>query len=252
MIEVKNVSKKYRDVCVLKNVTTSLPEGKLVAFIGSNGAGKSTMINIISRLIEATDGEVIIDGKELHCWDSRELAKTLTILGQTLHTPTRLTVEELVRFGRFPHSGGRLTETDMQKTEEALAFTQIADLRHCYLDELSGGQRQMAYIAMAFAQDTKYVFLDEPLNNLDMSRAALIMKLLKTLVYEQGKTVYIVIHDINFVSFYADYVVAFRRGVLCHEGATEEIIRPDVLRDIYDMEIAVESYRNKNICIYYE
>lgn len=252
MIEIKNISKKYRDTFVLKNVTTCLPEGKLVAFVGSNGAGKSTMINIVSRLIEPTDGEVIIDGKELRCWDSRELAKTLTILGQTLHTPARLTVEELVRFGRFPHSRGRLTETDKEKTEEALAFTQIADLRHCYLDELSGGQRQMAYIAMAFAQDTKYVFLDEPLNNLDMSRAARIMKLLRTLVNEQGKTVYIVIHDINFVSFYADYVVAFRNGVLCREGTTEAIICSDALRSIYDMDIAVEPYGDKKLCVYYE
>ena len=110
----------------------------------------------------------------------------------------------------------------------------------------------MAYIAMAIAQDTKYIFLDEPLNNLDMHRAARIMKLLRSLVREQGKTICIVIHDINFVSFYADYVVAFRDGVLCHQGPTEDIIRTDVLRDIYGMDIAIEPHGDKKICVYYE
>ena len=207
---------------------------------------------IISRLLEPTEGSVSIDGRELRKWDSRELAKTLTILGQTLHTPARLTVEELVRFGRFPHSRGRLENQDFLQIEKALELTEISDLRHCYLDELSGGQRQMAYIAMAIAQDTKYIFLDEPLNNLDMHRAARIMKLLRSLVREQGKTICIVIHDINFVSFYADYVVAFRDGILCHQGPTEDIIRTDVLRDIYGMDIAIEPYGDKKICVYYE
>ena len=252
MIEIRDISKKYRETFVLRHVSTRLPSDRMVAFIGSNGAGKSTMLNIISRLLEPTEGSVSIDGRELRKWDSRELAKTLTILGQTLHTPARLTVEELVRFGRFPHSRGRLENPDSLKIEKALELTEIADLRHCYLDELSGGQRQMAYIAMAIAQDTKYIFLDEPLNNLDMHRAARIMKLLRSLVREQGKTICIVIHDINFVSFYADYVVAFRDGVLCHQGPTEDIIRTDVLRDIYGMDIAIEPYGDKKICVYYE
>ena len=252
MIEIRDISKKYRETFVLRHVSTRLPSDRMVAFIGSNGAGKSTMLNIISRLLEPTEGSVSIDGRELRKWDSRELAKTLTILGQTLHTPARLTVEELVRFGRFPHSRGRLENQDSLQIEKALELTEIADLRHCYLDELSGGQRQMAYIAMAIAQDTKYIFLDEPLNNLDMHRAARIMKLLRSLVREQGKTICIVIHDINFVSFYADYVVAFRDGVLCHQGPTEDIIRTDVLRDIYGMDIAIEPYGDKKICVYYE
>ena len=252
MIEIRDISKKYRETFVLRHVSTRLPSDRVVAFIGSNGAGKSTMLNIISRLLEPTEGSVSIDGRELRKWDSRELAKTLTILGQTLHTPARLTVKELVRFGRFPHSRGRLENQDFLQIEKALELTEIVDLRHCYLDELSGGQRQMAYIAMAIAQDTKYIFLDEPLNNLDMHRAARIMKLLRSLVREQGKTICIVIHDINFVSFYADYVVAFRDGVLCHQGPTEDIIRTDVLRDIYGMDIAIEPYGDKKICVYYE
>lgn len=141
MIEIRDISKKYRETFVLRHVSTRLPSDRMVAFIGSNGAGKSTMLNIISRLLEPTEGSVSIDGRELRKWDSRELAKTLTILGQTLHTPARLTVEELVRFGRFPHSRGRLENQDFLQIEKALELTEIVDLRHCYLDELSGGQR---------------------------------------------------------------------------------------------------------------
>lgn len=252
MIDIKNISKRYHDALVLDDVTTTLPTGKMIAFIGSNGAGKSTMLNIISRLIESSGGSVLIDGKSLHEWNSRDLAKNLTILGQSLYTPTRLTVEELVAFGRFPHSGGSLDDEDTQIIEQALEYTGIQELRQSFLDELSGGQRQMAYIAMAIAQDTKYILLDEPLNNLDMSRAAKIMKLLKTLVQDKGKTIFIVIHDINFVSFYADYVVAFKNGLLQYQGPVEDIIKSDVLRDIYDMDISIETFGNKKLCIYYE
>lgn len=252
MISLENISKKYRETVVLNGVTATLPTEKIIAFIGSNGAGKSTALNIVSRLIPATEGHVTIDGKDLREWNSRELAKRLTILGQTLHTPARLTVGELVAFGRFPHSGGRLNEEDDRIIGQALEYTGISDLRSHFLDELSGGQRQIAYIAMAIAQDTKYILLDEPLNNLDMGRAAKVMKLLKTLVKDKGKTIIIVIHDINFVSFYADYVVAFKDGFLKHQGPVEDILKCDVLRDIYGMDISIEPYGGKKLCIYYE
>lgn len=252
MIGLKNISKKYHDTFVLQDITTSLPTEKIIAFIGSNGAGKSTALNIISRLLDSTKGSVLIDGKNLQSWNTKELAKRLTILGQTLSTPTRLTVEELVSFGRFPHSGGRLSADDIGVIEQALEYTGIVDLRNSFIDELSGGQRQMAYIAMAIAQDTKYILLDEPLNNLDMSRAAKIMKLLKKLVREKGKTILIVIHDINFVSFYADYVVAFKNGLLKYQGDVADIIKSEVLKDIYDMDIRIEQYGDKKMCVFYE
>ncbi len=251
MIDLKNISKQYHNAAVLQDITLSLPTEQVVAFIGSNGAGKSTVLNIISRLLPASEGLIIIDEKELKQWDNKELAKTLTILGQSLHTPARLTVEELVRFGRFPHSGGRLDEEDHRIVREAIDYTGIDALKDRYLDELSGGERQIAYIAMAIAQDTKYIFLDEPLNNLDMSRSARVMKLLKTLVEEKKKTIYIVIHDINFVSFYADYIVALKHGVLCHHGTVDDIITPEVIKDIYDIDISIESFNGKKLCIYY-
>ncbi len=251
MISLDKITKTYHDTRVLDDVSLTLPTQQVVAFIGSNGAGKSTILNIVSRLLPANEGRIIIDEKELSQWDNKELAKTLTILGQSLHTPARLTVEELVRFGRFPHSAGRLDEQDLAIVRDAIAYTGIESLKDRYLDELSGGERQIAYIAMAIAQDTQYILLDEPLNNLDMSRSARVMKLLKTLVEEKGKTIYIVIHDINFVSFYADYVVALKKGILKHHGTIEQIITPEVMKDIYDIDIRIEDYDGKKLCIYY-
>ncbi len=252
MIRLCNVTKRYGETVALSGVTLSLPTEKVVALIGSNGAGKSTALNIIGRLIPASAGTVEIDGKSLRDWKSNELAKRLAILGQTLYTPARLTVEELVAFGRFPHSRGNLGAADLRIIDDALEYTGISTLRGCFIDELSGGQRQIAYIAMAIAQDTKYILLDEPLNNLDMNKAAKIMKLLRTLVREKKRSVLLVIHDINFVSFYADYVVAFKNGALKYSGKTEDVIRSEVLRDVYDMEIAIKSYRDKRLCVYYE
>ena len=168
MIEIKNVSKSYRSKFVVESVTTDIPEGKITCIIGPNGAGKSTLLNMISRLTPLDSGEIKIDGKAIGEWDKAELAKTIATLKQENTTNVRLTVYELISFGRFPHSGGRLNSEDKKIIEEAIEYMNLGEFRDKYLDELSGGQRQRAYIAMTIAQNTKYIFLDEPLNNLDM------------------------------------------------------------------------------------
>lgn len=252
MISTESLSKKYGDKFVLREVSASLPENKITAFIGCNGAGKSTMLNIISRLIPANEGCAFVDGKKVSEWDSRKLAQNLAILGQNSHNSARISVEELVAFGRFPHSGGSLAERDFEMVERALKITGIEDLRGRFIDELSGGQRQMAHIAMSIAQDTKYILLDEPLNNLDMSRSVKIMKLLRKLAREESKTILIVIHDINFVSFYADYIVALKDGRVKYEGSSEAVMKSEILSDIYGMRIEIEEYKGKKICVYYQ
>ena len=250
MISTESLSKKYGDKFVLREVSASLPENKITAFIGCNGAGKSTMLNIISRLIPASEGCAFVDGKKVSEWDSRKLAQNLAILGQNSHNSARISVEELVAFGRFPHSGGRLGDRDFKMVEHALKITGIEELRDRFIDELSGGQRQMAHIAMSIAQDTKYILLDEPLNNLDMS--VKIMKLLRKLAREESKTILIVIHDINFVSFYADYIVALKDGRVKYEGSSEAVMKSEILSDIYGMRIEIEEYKGKKICVYYQ
>lgn len=251
MIEIKNVSKSYRLKHVVNNVSTDIPDGKITCIIGPNGAGKSTLLNMISRLIPADSGEIIIDGKEISKWDKMELARTIAILKQENNTNVRLTVYELISFGRFPHSGGRLDAEDKRAIEEAIEYMNLNEFRDKYLDELSGGQRQRAYIAMTIAQNTKYILLDEPLNNLDMKSAVQMMKILEKLVKDFGKTIVIVMHDINFTSVYSDYILAMKNGKLKHMDKTENIVIKDTLEKLYEMPIDVKEINNKNICIYF-
>ncbi|WP_409344877.1 ABC transporter ATP-binding protein [Paenibacillus sp. MBLB4367] len=251
MVEVKNVSKTYGGKNVVDHVSLKVGKGKITSFIGPNGAGKSTLLSMISRLIPKDSGDIFIDGKNVFETKSQELAKTISILKQTNHINIRLSVRELVSFGRFPYSQGRLNDEDWRRVDEAIAYMDLESMQHKFLDQLSGGQRQRAYIAMVLAQDTEYILLDEPLNNLDMKHSVQIMKVLRRLVDELGKTIVLVLHDINFASCYSDHIVALKDGRVVKDGPTEEIIDPDVLLDIYDMDIHIETVDDHKICIYF-
>ncbi|WP_188066433.1 ABC transporter ATP-binding protein [Brevibacillus brevis] len=251
MIEVRNVTKQYGSKNVVENVSVKIAKGKITSFIGPNGAGKSTLLSMISRLLTKDQGEVFIEGQEIGQTKSSELAKKISILKQSNHITVRLTIRELVSFGRFPYSQGNLTKEDWKYVDEAIQYLELTDIQHKYLDQLSGGQRQRAYIAMVVAQNTEYVLLDEPLNNLDMKHSVQIMKVLRRLVDEKGKTVVIVIHDINFASVYSDYIVALKNGKVVKEGTTDEIITQPILKDVYDMDIRIEDIEENKICVYF-
>ncbi|MBP1990399.1 iron ABC transporter ATP-binding protein [Paenibacillus eucommiae] len=251
MVEVTGVSKKYGTKHVIDNVSLQITKGKVTSFIGPNGAGKSTLLSMITRLITKNQGDICIDGVEISQWNSNDLAKKLSILKQSNHINIRLTVEELVSFGRFPYSQGRLTKEDLKHVDEAINYMDLGDMRDKYLDQLSGGQKQRAYIAMVIAQNTEYIFLDEPLNNLDMKHSVQIMKVLRRMADELGKTIILVLHDINFASCYSDYIVALKDGKIVKEGATDEIIHPAVLKEVYEMDIQIETIGGNRICIYF-
>ncbi|GED67282.1 putative ABC transporter ATP-binding protein YclP [Brevibacillus reuszeri] len=251
MVEVRNVSKQYGSKYVVENVSVKITKGKITSFIGPNGAGKSTLLSMISRLLAKDQGEIFLEGQEISQCKSNELAKKISILKQSNHITVRLTIRELVSFGRFPYSQGNLSKEDWQYVDEAIRYLELEDIQHKYLDQLSGGQRQRAYIAMVVAQNTEYVLLDEPLNNLDMKHSVQIMKVLRRLVDEMGKTVVIVIHDINFASCYSDFIVALKDGKVVKEGPTEEIINSSILKDVYDMDIQIEDIDENRICVYY-
>ncbi|MNZ99279.1 Iron(3+)-hydroxamate import ATP-binding protein FhuC [compost metagenome] len=160
-------------------------------------------------------------------------------------------MKELVSFGRFPYSQGKLTPEDRAFVDEAIAYMDLQEMQDKYIDQLSGGQRQRAYIAMVMAQDTEYILLDEPLNNLDMKHSVQIMKVLRRLVEEKGKTIVLVIHDINFASCYSDYIVALKNGRVASSGTVDEIIDTAVLRDVYDMDIPIETIGGRKIGVYF-
>lgn len=251
MLEIRNITKLYGKSKVLDNVTCSIEKNKFTAFIGSNGAGKSTLLNIMARTLKYDSGDIIIDGKSQKDYKTENLATKIAILSQSNNINIRLTVRELVSFGRYPYSKGKLTKEDKKKVNESLSYIGILDLADRFLDELSGGQVQMAYIAMVIAQDTDYIFLDEPLNNLDMNHSVKIMKVLRKLVKEKNKTVVVVIHDINFVSVYADNVIALKSGNVVVQGKNEEVITKEILRDIYSLDMDIYSVNNCRICMYY-
>ena len=250
-IEIRNITKSYGSKKVVDNVSVTIPTGKITSFIGPNGAGKSTVLSIMSRLLNADSGEIYLNGELLNRKKSSDIAKQLAILKQTNNINLRLTIEDLVSFGRFPYSKGNLTQTDRTFIDNAIAYMDLDDIRHQYIDSLSGGQRQRAYIAMTLAQDTDYILLDEPLNNLDMKHSVQIMQVLRKLVTELNKTVVIVIHDINFASCYSDYIVAMKNGKLVQQGEVNHIMQSTVLQDIYDMTIPIQDIDDHKIAVYF-
>ncbi len=251
MIRTEDILKSYGDTVVLDRVDVSLLAGKLTAIVGANGAGKSTLLSIISRLTEADGGSAHVDELDLSRADSKEIAKRIAVLRQDTHMTSRLTVRELVAFGRFPHTRGRLTPEDDRIVDEALAFFELTELAHRHLDHLSGGQRQRAFVALTLAQDTPYVLLDEPLNNLDMRHAVRMMRHLRRLVEEKNKSVVIVIHDLNFAAAHADHIVALKDGGIVVEGTPAEVMTPAALESIYEIPIQVHVIDEVPYAIYY-
>ncbi|KHJ53024.1 iron ABC transporter ATP-binding protein [Aureimonas altamirensis] len=251
MIETGQLTKAYGDVLVVDGVSLRIPAGGVTAIIGPNGAGKSTFLSMVARLTPMSSGVVTVGGLDVSGTPGDVLAKRLSILRQDNQIAMRLTVRDLVSFGRYPHSKGRLTSADAAKVDEAIGFLNLGDLSERFLDELSGGQRQRAFVAMVLAQDTDYVLLDEPLNNLDMKHAVAMMQLVRNAADKLGKTVVVVLHDINFASCYADHIVAMRDGRLAMQGPPSQLITTEALARIYDMEIPVEIIGGRRICVYF-
>lgn len=251
MIQAIQVSKRYGTKTAVDNVTVDIKKNRITSLIGPNGAGKSTLLAMMSRLAPMDNGDVLVEGRSVKEWDSTELAREIAILKQSNHINLRLTVRDLVGFGRFPYSQGRLTRADLEHVDRAIEYMNLGDLQHKFLDELSGGERQRAFIAMVVAQDTKYVLLDEPLNNLDMKHSVQMMKVLRRLVDELNKTVVLVLHDINFASSYSDDIVAMRDGRVVAHGPVGDIIRQDVLHDVYEMEFNIHEFDRCKVCLYF-
>lgn len=251
MIVLDRVSKRYDREPVLAVDELRLAAAGLTAIIGPNGAGKSTLLSVIAGFEQADTGQVFVDGKPVSVYGRRELARLMTVLRQRQTFNARLRVRELVTFGRFPHHQGRPGQIDHDKVAEAMDYMEISAESGRFFDQLSGGQQQRALIAMALAQDTPYLLLDEPLNNLDMPHAVAMMKLLRRFVDELRKRIVIVIHDINFASCYSDEIIALKNGRPAFQGRPEALMTPENLESIYGMSMPVENIGGKRVSIYY-
>ncbi|WP_336632941.1 MULTISPECIES: iron ABC transporter ATP-binding protein [unclassified Microbacterium] len=250
MIRLDGVVKNYGGTRI-GPVSLELPPGGIVALVGPNGAGKSTVLTMIGRLLAPDEGTVTIDGLDVHRTPSRRIARVVSILRQENHFVTRLTVRQLVGFGRYPYSAGRLTTHDEDKISAAIDLLDLTALEQRFLDQLSGGQRQRAYVAMVLAQDTDYVLLDEPLNNLDAEHSVQMMTRLRHAADALGRTIVIVLHDINFAAAYSDYIVAMEEGVVAEHGTPAEIIRDDVLTRVFPTPVTVIDGPTGPVAVYH-
>ncbi|MDO5722148.1 MAG: ATP-binding cassette domain-containing protein [Actinomycetaceae bacterium] len=251
MIEVSNVKKVYSDQVTIGEVTVTFPQGGITALVGPNGAGKSTLLTMIGRLMRMDEGTIQVANFDVSSAKSADLAKVVSILRQENHFVSRLRVRDLVGFGRFPYSRGRLTQEDHDIVARSIGFLGLEPIAERFLDELSGGQRQRAYVAMILAQDTDYILLDEPLNNLDMAHAVQIMRHLRRIAAELGKTIVVVLHDLNFASCYADRICAMKDGKVFAFGRPREIMSSPMLTQIFDTEVEVMETERGLIATYY-
>ena len=251
MITLNSVSKKYSSTVSIGPVSLEIPTGGITALVGPNGAGKSTMLTMVGRLLGIDQGSIEVSGYDVSKTNSKDLAKIVSILRQENHFVTRLTVRQLVGFGRYPHSKGRLTQADEEIISRSIDFLDLGELEARYLDELSGGQRQRAYVAMVLAQDTDTVLLDEPLNNLDMKHSVVMMQHLQRAARELNRTIVIVLHDINFAGHYADYICAMKQGKVVHFGTPMQIMQDEILSEVFETPVNVVPGPSGPLAVYY-
>ncbi|KWR69976.1 MULTISPECIES: iron ABC transporter ATP-binding protein [Glutamicibacter] len=251
MITLNSVSKQYSSTVSIGPVSLEIPTGGITALVGPNGAGKSTMLTMVGRLLGIDQGSIEVSGYDVSKTNSKDLAKIVSILRQENHFVTRLTVRQLVGFGRYPHSKGRLTQADEEIISRSIDFLDLGELEARYLDELSGGQRQRAYVAMVLAQDTDTVLLDEPLNNLDMKHSVVMMQHLQRAARELNRTIVIVLHDINFAGHYADYICAMKQGKVVHFGTPTQIMQDEILSEVFETPVNVVPGPSGPLAVYY-
>lgn len=251
MIILENIHQSYGNKEVLKNISLTIPEGKITGIIGPNGAGKTTLFNVISRVIQSKSGKIQIDGVDI--LDSKmNLSKQIAVLKQANHFNLKLTSYELISFGRYPHSKGKITKEDKKIIDQMISYLSLEEIKDQHIDTLSGGQLQRVLLAMVLVQDTKYIMLDEPLNNLDMKHGVEMMLLLQKFVDELGKTIVVVMHDINIASTFCEHVVAIKDGEIYFEGPSENLMVEKTLNSIYDSNFCIREVDGKRICIYHK
>lgn len=256
LITTKNLNISYGNIDIVKDLNLNVPEGKITTIIGANGCGKSTILKTLARILKPKSGEIYIDGTEINKQSSKELAKKMAVLPQSPKAPDGLTVEELIAYGRFPHQKGfgTLNKEDYDIVKWALEVTGILEFKDRTIDALSGGQRQRAWIAMALAQETDILLLDEPTTYLDLAHQLEILKLLEELNKKQGRTIVMVIHELNNAARFADHMIGVKKGKVVCEGTPKEVMTNKNLREIFniDAQIIEEPKSGKPVCITYD
>jgi ABC-type cobalamin/Fe3+-siderophores transport system ATPase subunit len=248
-----NLALSYESVAVTTDLTVEIPDGKITVLIGPNGCGKSTTLRALARLLKPKGGGVVLDGKDIHSYSTKEVARRLALLPQVLITPEAITVRELVAYGRHPQrrSVAGLRDEDREAIDWALRVTGTTELADRPVDQLSGGQRQRAWVALVLAQGTDLILLDEPTTFLDIAYQLEVLELLRQLNLQQGKTIVMVLHDINMAAEYAHHLFAMKSGQIVAQGAPKEIICRELVREVFgiDSHILVHPDTDNPLCV---
>ena len=231
----------YNHELVVRDLDLEIPTGQMVSIVGANGSGKSTLLRGLARVLRPRGGCVLLDGRDILRQPSRSVAQRVAILPQSPNVPEALTVHELVSLGRFPYRGrfGTYSDRDWQAIDQALAMVHMTDLASRPLGSLSGGQRQRAWIAMALAQETELLLLDEPITHLDWSCQIEVLQLLAELNRTAGKTIVMVLHDLNMAARFSNLMVAIAGGQVVIADAPEKVMTADILRRVFGIEAVV-------------
>ena len=253
MIKINGVSHHIGKQQILHDINLALQSSQVIALIGPNGAGKSTLFSVMARLQPLQSGQVSFavnnEERDIVSCDARTLSKTVAMLGQDNHVQGRLRVHELLMFGRYPYHQGQPTANDQQKVDEIIERFELESLADRFLSALSGGQRQRVLIAMIVCQDTPYLLLDEPLNNLDMYHSGRLMRELRELSHFQQKTVVIVLHDINQAAQFADTVVTMKDGQVQAIGRPVDVITKKTMKDLYNVDVTVLNHQGRPVIV---
>ena len=255
-ISTKNLNISYGNLDIVKDLNLDIPKGKITTIIGSNGCGKSTILKTIARIIQPKSGDIFVNNINIKDQSPKELAKAVAVLPQSPQAPSGLTVEELIAYGRFPHQKGfgKMRKEDNDIVTWAFQSTGIEEFRDRPIEALSGGQRQRAWIAMALAQQTDILILDEPTTYLDLAHQLEILKLLEELNRKQGTTIVMVIHELNNAARFADHMIGVKKGKVICQGSAEEVMTKENLKELFniDAEIVQDPRNNKPVCLTYD
>lgn len=255
-IEARDLSVGYGKRPVIEEMDLTIPESQITSIIGPNGCGKSTLLKTVARILKPSHGSVLLDGKAIHNQSTRDIAKKIAILAQSPHTPEEITVKDLVSYGRSPYQKGfgQLTAKDWEMIHWALGETNLLEYADRYVHALSGGQRQRVWIAMALAQDTDILLLDEPTTYLDLAHQLDVLQVLERLNKKQGKTIVMVMHDLNHASRFSDFIVSMRDGEVIKAGSPRDVMTNKVLRSVFDIDahIVEDPATKKLACLTYQ
>lgn len=249
MIRATDLSYHAGGAEILRGVDLVIPEGGITALIGPNGAGKSTLLHCLAGLLRPSAGQVALGDMDAVTAAPEARARRVALLQQSPTVVSRLSVAELVSFGRWPHHRGRVTPRDRAVVAEALSAFALEELAERRIDTLSGGQRQRAFVAMTWAQETPWMFLDEPLNALDPRHARDLMARMHALSRDGGRSIVIVLHDINAAAGWADRVVAMKDGRLLAEGATPGVLTAEGLSAIFDTPFDILQHNGRPVVV---